>query len=60
MNNQTIIETTGSITKMEMLSTVEQNIQAGTLVLTNSKSISPDFSIQMKVLVQRGAPNRFT
>lgn len=36
MNTQHTIETTGSITKMEMLSTVEENIQPGTLVLTNS------------------------
>lgn len=37
MSNQPIIETIGSITKMEMLSTVEENIRHGTLVLTNSK-----------------------
>ena len=35
MKIQPIIETTGNITKVEMLSTVEQNILPGSLVLTN-------------------------
>ncbi len=36
MKIQPIIETTGSITKVELLSTIEQNILPGTLVLTNT------------------------
>lgn len=58
MKEQPIIETTGSITKMEMLLNVEHNVLPGTLVLTNNNPF-PGFIQSKEDSVIPGKPQSF-
>lgn len=58
MKEQPIIETTGSITKMEMLSNIEHHILPGSLVLTNHNPF-PGFVQSPEKFVSHEKPQSF-